>query len=380
LLDRFGSKRVYGLSLIFWSCFTIGQGLIGNYFAASAAVVVLFSLRFLLGLAESPAMPADVRIVATWFPASERGTATQIFNTSQYFATVVFAPIMGWITYAYGWKYVFIFMGLIGLLFAVPWFKAINNPKEHPRINQAELDPIEQGGALINMDQPKGHPKKDAAASRHEFPTWWCLKQLLASRMLLGVYIGQCCITTLTYFFLTWFPIYLVQGRGMSILKAGFAATVPALFGFCGGILGGMFSDYLIKRGYSLTVARKVPIVAGLLLAVSMIICNYVNPPWLVVGIMALAFFGKGIGAQGFVVVADTSPKEIVGLSGGLFNVFSNIAGITTPIIIGYILKGTGSFNGALIFVGANALGAVLCYLLVVGEIKRMELQKACLI
>jgi ACS family glucarate transporter-like MFS transporter len=237
-------------------------------------------------------------------------------------------------------------------------------------VNQAELDYIERGGALINMDQPR-----QAGATVQKLPTWWCLKQLLASRMLLGVYIGQCCITTLTYFFLTWFPIYLVRGRGMTILKAGFAAAVPALFGFCGGILGGMFSDYLLKKGYSLTFARKAPIVVGLLLSVSMIICNYVSSPWLVVAIMALAFFGKGIGAQGYVVVADTSPKQIVGLSGGLFNVFSNIAGITTPIVIGYILRATGSFNGALIFVGANALGAVLCYLLVVGEIKRLELK-----
>jgi ACS family glucarate transporter-like MFS transporter len=370
LLDRFGSKLVYGLSLIFWSLFTIGQGFIGHYFTATVAVIVLFTLRFLLGLAESPGMPADVRIVAAWFPASERGTATQFFNTSQYFATVIFAPIMGWITYAYGWQYVFIFMGSVGMLFAVPWFKVVCGPKEHPRVNQAELEYIERGGALINMDQ-----QNQGVASAQQLPTWWCLKQLLASRMLMGVYIGQCCITTLTYFFLTWFPIYLVRGRGMSILKAGFAATVPALFGFCGGILGGMFSDYLIKRGYSLTFARKAPIVAGLLLSVSMIVCNYVQAPWLVVAIMALAFFGKGIGAQGFVVVADTSPKQIVGLSGGLFNVFSNIAGITTPIIIGYILRGTGSFNGALIFVGANALGAVLCYLLVVGEIKRLELK-----
>lgn len=91
--------------------------------------------------------------------------------------------------------------------------------------------------------------------------------------------------------------------------------------------------------------------------------------------IMALAFFGKGIGALGWAVVSDTSPKEIGGLSGGLFNTFGNLAGITTPIIIGYILKATGSFNGALIFVGANAFMVILCYLLIVGEIKRVELK-----
>jgi len=195
--------------------------------------------------------------------------------------------------------------------------------------------------------------------------------------MLLGVYVGQYCITTLTYFFLTWFPVYLVEGRGMSILKVGLVASLPALCGFVGGILGGVFSDTLIRRGHSLTVARKTPIVAGMLLSVSMIACNYVEAQWAVVGIMALAFFGKGIGALGWAVVSDTSPRDIAGLSGALFNTFGNTAAITTPIVIGYLVKGSGQFASALVFVGANAVVAVLSYLLVVGEIKRLELKGA---
>jgi ACS family glucarate transporter-like MFS transporter len=201
------------------------------------------------------------------------------------------------------------------------------------------------------------------------------LRQLLGNRMLLGVYIGQYCITTLTYFFITWFPLYLIDGRGLSVLKTGFVVTLPALCGFFGGITGGLVSDRLIKRGYSLTTARKVPIVAGMLLSMSMIVCNYVDAVWLVVAIMALAFFGKGIGSLGWAVVSDTSPKEIAGLSGALFNMFGNTAAVTTPIIIGYIVQGTKSFDGALLFVAANALGAIVCYLFVVKEIRRVELR-----
>ncbi|MBB3821501.1 MFS-type transporter involved in bile tolerance (Atg22 family) [Xanthomonas arboricola] len=107
----------------------------------------------------------------------------------------------------------------------------------------------------------------------------------------------------------------------------------------------------------------------------TMIGCNYVQAEWMVVGLMALAFFGKGIGALGWAVVADTSPKEIAGLSGGLFNTFGNIAGITTPIVIGYIVSTTGSFEWALVFVGLNALLAVVSYLVIVGDIKRVELK-----
>ena len=90
---------------------------------------------------------------------------------------------------------------------------------------------------------------------------------------------------------------------------------------------------------------------------------------------MSLAFFGKGIGALGWAVVSDTSPKEAGGLSGGLFNMFGNLSGITTPIVIGYIVAATGSFNGALVFVGINALVAVFAYLVIVGDIERVVLE-----
>ena len=139
-------------------------------------------------------------------------------------------------------------------------------------------------------------------------------------------------------------------------------------------MLGGVISDFLLRKTGSLTWARKIPIVVGMLMSMSMILCNYVQSQSLVIELMALAFFGKGVGALGWAVVSDTSPKEIAGVSGGLFNTFGNIASITTPIVIGYIVQSTGSFNGALVYVGANALVAIISYLVVVGEIKRVEL------
>lgn len=161
----------------------------------------------------------------------------------------------------------------------------------------------------------------------------------------------------------------------MTILKAGIIASLPAICGFIGGVLGGVLSDGMLRRGHSLTVARKTPIVCGMLLSMSMILCNYVEADWMVVGFMALAFFGKGIGALGWAVMSDTSPKQIAGLSGGIFNTCGNLSSITTPIVIGYIIATTGSFKWALVFVGVNALLAAFSYLFIVGEIKRIELK-----
>ncbi|MHC6225399.1 MFS transporter [Pseudomonas sp. X10] len=366
LLDRFGSKKVYAFSIFTWSLFTVLQGFVG-YLPLANAIIALFMLRFLVGFAEAPSFPGNARIVAAWFPTAERGTASAIFNSAQYFATVLFAPLMGWIVHAWGWEHVFIVMGVMGIAFSLAWLKLIYNPKEHPMIGAEELEHIEKNGGLVDMDKPRG--------AGDSGPKWGYIKQLLTSRMMIGVYLGQYCINAITYFFLTWFPVYLVQERGMSILKAGFIASLPAICGFIGGVLGGVLSDHLLRRGNSLTFARKAPIVVGLLLSTSMVICNYVDAEWMVVGIMALAFFGKGLGALGWAVVSDTSPKQIAGLSGGMFNTFGNIASITTPIIIGYIISATGSFKWALVYVGANALVAVFSYLVIVGPIKRIELR-----
>ena len=308
--------------------------------------------------------------MAAWFPAKERGTASAIFNAAQYFSLALFSPLLGWLTFAWGWEHVFTVMGVIGFVLTAAWVKYIHNPTDHPRMTREELDYISANGAVVDMD----HKKTDS--DKQSGPKLDYIKQLLSSRMMLGVFFGQYFLNTITWFFLTWFPIYLVQDKGMSILKVGFVASIPALCGFGGGVLGGLFSDYLIKRGCTLTMARKFPIVVGMLLASSIILCNYTDNTVLVIALMALAFFGKGFGALGWPVISDIAPKEIVGLCGGVFNVFGNVASIVTPLVIGYMVKELHSFNGALIFVGCSALMMMVCYLFVVGDIKRMELKK----
>ena len=368
LLDRFGSKRVYHWSIVLWSVFTVLQGFVGLLGAVAAATALLFALRLMLGVAESPSFPGNSRIVACWFPARERGLASAIFNSAQYFSTVLFYPLMGALTHLWNWPAVFWLMGGIGLALGILWPRIIHNPREHPRANAAEVEHIARGGGLIDLD--KGNRAATPARAEHLF-------QLLRNRMLIGIFLGQYCINVLTWFFLTWFPIYLVKDRGMTILKVGFIAVLPALCGFLGGILGGWIFDRLLHRGCSLSFARKLPIVAGLLLSVSMVACNYVDSQTAVIFFMSLAFFGKGVGALGWAVMSDVAPREATGLSGGLFNTFGNLAGAITPIVIGYILAQTGSFHWALVYVSAHAALAVVSYLAIVGKIERVELRHA---
>ena len=366
LLDRFGSKRVYGTSIVCWSICALLAGFVG-FLPASVGFLSLFALRFLSGLAQSPVFPGNGRIVAAWFPTAERGRASAIFNSSQYFALVAFGPLMGWLVHRHGWMACFWLGGGLSLLLSIIWFKTIYSVKSHPRISDMEISHIEEGGGLANMD------RNLAAGANPNQLTWSAVRRLLGNRMLVGIYIGQYCITTLTWFFLTWFPVYLNQARHISMMKTGFLVAVPALCGSIGGVFGGVVSDRLLENGHSLTVARKLPIVAGMALSMTMILCNYVSMQSVVILLMSLAFFGKGFGALGWTVIADVSPRNMIGINGGLFNLIGNLAGITTPIIIGFIVQKTGSFNLALVFVGVTALGAIVAYLPLVGTIRRVD-------
>src|SRR5882724_8844832 len=146
LLDRFGSKRVYGVAFFLWSFLVFLMGFTG-FLKGKLAFAVLFALFFLTGFALAPAFPGNGRFVAAWFPTRERGTASAIFNASQYFSLVLLAP-MGWIIHRFGWQYVFWTVGAVGMVLSPFVFKMLHSPQDDPRVSEGELKHIEQGGAL----------------------------------------------------------------------------------------------------------------------------------------------------------------------------------------------------------------------------------------
>jgi MFS transporter, ACS family, glucarate transporter len=368
LLDRFGARRVYGTSLILWSVFTMMQGTVGWLsLSGAAAAAALFTMRFLLGLVESPAFPANSRIVACWFPTRERGTASALFNSAQYLSVVLFTPLMAWLTHTWGWPHVFIWMGCLGLLLAVFWFGFYREPHSQAKLSRSELDYMREGGALVDLEVDRIRSKKKVSRSE--------IAVLFQSRNLWAIYIGQYCITALTYFFITWFPIYLLKGRGMSIMQVGWVAALPAICGFTGGVLGGLLSDWLIQRGWHPSTSRKIPFVTGMFMSIALVGANYTDSNIAVVALMALAFFGKGLAAVGWAVLADTAPQSMIGLSGGVFNALGNVAGIVTPVVIGYVVATTNSFSNALWFVAAHGVVGIVAYLLLAQRFERIEVR-----
>ncbi|MGF6770319.1 ACS family D-galactonate transporter-like MFS transporter [Paraburkholderia sp. GAS199] len=365
-LDRFGSKITYFLSMTFWSLCTLAQGLVHG-------IGALFVFRLGLGVSEAPCFPTNSRVVATWFPQSERAMATGTYTVGEYIGLAFFSPFLFMLMGAFGWRSLFYVVGAVGLVFGLIWWTSYREPRDHPSANQAELDYIEAGGGLTQRKKDPSPAGAAAAPAKSGFE-WRTIGRLLKHRQLTGICLGQFAGNSTLVFFLTWFPTYLATERHMAWLKIGFFAIMPFIAASIGVMFGGFFSDWLLRRGKSANVARKLPIIAGLLLASTIILANYVESNVVVIAILSVAFFAQGMAALGWTLVSDIAPEGLLGVTGGIFNFAANLAGIVTPLVVGFIVAATGSFVGALVFIGAIALVGALSYIFIVGDIKRIVL------
>lgn len=355
LLDQFGTRVIYFLSVSLWSAFTLLQGFVSG-------VISLMSCRLGLGIAEAPCFPANSRVLGAWFPQHERARANSVYAVAQYFGLAFMSPLLFWIVSQFGWRSLFILAGVAGLLFSLAWIKTYVEPHESRRVNRLELDYIKAGGGL-------GQQQKGTRSS------WRNMGQLIRKRQILGASIGQFAGNSTLVFFLTWFPSYLATERHMEWLKVGIFAVMPYMAACVGVLLGGWLSDRLLKRTGNANVGRKLPIIAGLLLASTIVGANYVDGNTAVVAIMSVAFFGQGLVNLGWTLITDVAPKQLIGLTGGLFNLCANLAGIVTPIVVGVIVDRTGSFVGALAFISALALLGVVAYVFILGDVRRVEME-----
>jgi ACS family D-galactonate transporter-like MFS transporter len=356
LVDRIAPRTLYATLIVLWSMATIMVGV-------TSTVAGLIAMRLLVGALESPSYPINNRVVTTWFPERERATAIGFYTSGQYVGLAFLTPLLVWIQTRAGWHMVFVATGSVGVVWGLAWYALYRQPHEFPGTNAAEIDQIRRGGGLVDLG-------RDPSTTRRRF-SGADLARVLSSRKLWGVYFGQFALTSTLWFFLTWFPTYLVQARGMDFVKAGFLASLPFLAAFVGVLSSGFLSDYMVRRGASLGVARKAPIVTGLLLSTSIIGANYVDTPALIIAFMTLAFFGNGLASITWSLVSAIAPERLLGLTGGVFNFFGNLSGITVPIVVGYLARDYG-FSAGLTYVAVLALIGAASYVFVVGKVERL--------
>jgi ACS family D-galactonate transporter-like MFS transporter len=353
LIDRFGPRLLYAVTLISWSVVTLCQGFIKGFAA-------LLGLRLAIGVFEAPSYPINNRIVTNWFPNHERASAIAFYTSGQFIGLAFLTPLLAIVQQYFGWRGLFIITGAVGVLWGILWYYFYRDPTEHPSVNQAELDYIAE-----STDDTK------TAVAKPDL-NWAAFRQVFMHRKLWGIYIGQFAVTSTLWFFLTWFPTYLIKYRGLNFLKTGFLTSIPFLAAFAGVLLAGFFSDYLIKKGYSFDVARKTPIIAGLLLSMVIVGANYVNSTPLIILFMSVAFFGNGLASITWVFVSALAPPNLIGVTGGVFNFIGGLSSIIVPLFIG-LLAGGGNFKPALIFISSLAFIGALSYIFLVGSVKQAK-------
>ena len=357
LVDRVRPRFLYALALTLWSLATVGMGFVGSFAG-------LFGLRLVVGSLEAPAYPINSRVVTTWFPERERASAIGIYTSGQFVGLAFLTPVLAWLQHRYGWHMVFIGTGVAGIMWAAVWYAVYREPRQFKGANQAEIELISAGGGLVDLGRE--NPTHAPGFSRAG------LRVVLSKRKLWGIYLGQYAVGSTLWFFLTWFPTYLVKYRGMDFIKSGFLTSLPFLAAFCGVISAGLFSDWLIRKGASVGFARKFPIISGLLISTSIIGANFTDSTNWVIFFMAVAFFGNGFASITWSLVTSLAPPNMLGLTGGVFNFVGNLAAVSTPLAIGYLASGS-DFAPAITYVACVALLGALSYVFLVGKVERIK-------
>ncbi|QEY12866.1 MFS transporter [Cellvibrio sp. KY-YJ-3] len=341
LVDALRIRILYPIILVAWSLATLVQGVVSSFAA-------LVGCRMAIGLFESPSYPANNKIVTQWFAEQERAGAIAVYTSGQFIGLAFLMPVLAFIQELFGWRGLFIISGLIGIVWALVW-------------HYFYRDKIIQSTASV-ISSPATSKKEPI-----EIP-WSNIKLAFSNRKLWGIYIGQFCLGGTLIFFLTWFPTYLAEYRGLSDLKTGIYASIPFLFAFFGVLFAGFLSDYLVRRGVSTEVSRKAPIILGFILSASVVGANYVDSISWATFFLSIAFFGNGLTSIAWVFVSLLAPQKMVGLVGGCFNFIGGLSAVIVPIAIGYLVQ-DGDFKPALLLITGLALAGLFSYVFLVGKI-----------
>ncbi|HET9179607.1 MAG TPA: MFS transporter [Terriglobia bacterium] len=336
MADRMNLLWVYAGAFALWS---VAQGLTG----LAGTLTVLILLRVLLGFGESIYLPGGTKIVSLMFGRLERGLPSGFFDSGTRFGLVLGGLAIPWLLVHYGWRDAFVLIGILGLIWLVPWFFAF----PASLANRAETQAL--------------------ASSRQARPRF---RLAHFDRNLLGVCLGFFCFDYFWYLMLTWLPDYLYEARHLSIIKAGLFSALPyAVFGVCQP-LGGWISDRLISRGWDPTRTRKGIISFGFAFGLLMIPAAFADSANVAVALIVGAGLVGLSTANLLVMVQLCAPSEEIGVWTGFLNFAGNIGGITAPLITGFLIAWTGSFVAGFVLGPLLLVSGLLAYWFVVGKLE----------
>lgn len=349
-VDRFGPTLVMGLAVGLWSIFC-GMTAFANGFYS------MLILRVLFGMAEGPICASANKMINGWFPKKQAATAMGLLSAGSPLGGAVAGPIVGYLALAFGWRPAFLIICSVGIVWMLVWFFiAADSPEKSKRVSEEER-------ALVNAQKAAAHhPEEALSADAHG------LSYYLKQPIILATAFAFFCYNYILFFFLSWFPAYLVQAHGLNIKEMSLTTVIPWIVGFVGLALGGYISDKIFNITGKLLLSRKIVLVVSLLAAAACVaLAGTVSSVMPAVLLMSVSIFFLYItGAIYWAIIQDVVHASRVGGASGFIHLVGSVSGIVGPIVTGYIVQHTGKFDSAFILAGGiAALGALLVLLVV---------------
>lgn len=353
LVDRVKPRRVLTAALVVWSIAQGAAGFVGSY----AQFIIL---RALLGVGEAPVFPTALRVTKDWYHERDQAFSVGIWNGSSSFGTAISPVLLTPIMLLYGWRWMFMFMAVVGFVFAGIWY-AMYRDFDSDRLHTDDHRYLYgEGGSA---------PVEHAV----QVSVW---RRLFRFRATWGLIFGFFGNVYVGWMFTAWLPGYLEIQRHMSIPKTGLVASIPFLFGFLGSIAGGWAADQLTRRGMTPIASRKWLTVVGMVaMAVGTIVAAETASNVIAVGSISVAlFFALSSAGTSWALSASCAPPGFAASLGAIMDFGGFIGGALAPMITGMVVQVTGSFTPALLVAGAIGLVSSLVYLLVIpGEAIQAE-------
>ena len=357
VIDRFGVRRVISVGTFFWSVASFLTS-VARGFAGLAAS------RLLLGIAESPTFPANAKAISLWFPPEQRGLATALFDSAAKLAPAVGIPLVALIAHLWGWRASFVLTGVLSFGYFILFWRTYRDPTDDPHLSPTEREQISAGGGYeLPLNSPGG-------AS---------ISFLLKRKKVWGVALGMLAYNYNFYLLLTWLPGYLNATMGLDVLHSGLYTAVPWLAGTASDlIVGGWLVDHLIRRGHDPTMIRQSVLVGGMLAALAIIGAARTTDltaatVWISVAVSGLSVVGPVVWS----IPGLIAPPGSTGRVGGIMNFAGNIPAVAAPIITGYLVGNSKSFERAFLVAAALLVAGILSYIFLLGKIETIPVPAA---
>jgi MFS family permease len=346
MVDKLWPRLLLTLGLFFWSFAQFLGGVVqsfGQFFAA----------RLLLGVGEAPQFPTGARVVRDWFHPRDRGLATGIFNCASSLGTAIAVPLLTFLMLSFGWRIMFMIMGVAGLAMAAVWYVFYRNP--------SDIDLTEQEIAYRTQGDPPGQ------RTVVTFREW---RQLFGFRTTWGMILGYFGCIYLTWIYTAWLPGYLELERHMSVKFTGLAASIPFVWGVVGGLFGGYLVDILVRRGLTPVNSRRIPATIALCgTAACTVAAAFVTSNALAIAFISASLFLLYVTSTcAWALSSVAAPTNCTASIGAMQNFGGYLGGALAPTVTGLIVQHTGSFIPALVVGAVIGLASAASYFFVVDQ------------